>query len=263
LWVNRQCWKTTTPWIDGGIQEINGVVKVFVPPDSACYECAMTEIDYQLINLRYSCPLLRQEDLQAGKVPTAPTISSMIAGLQTQEALKLIHGLPVAAGQAFVYNGVANRFYATRFQRRSECLSHEVDLPWVDTRLCAESNTAEELFEALERQTGANGAPRLQLDRDLVVSIECAACNSSRRVMRPLQKVGMREARCDRCGQSARPRLEHVIRRGDPLARETLRSLGIAPFDVVRVESSGEPIAALLAGDRNSVLSCGPAAAER
>ena len=58
LWVNRQCWKVNTPWIDGGIQEISGVVKVFVPPDSACYECAMTENDYRLINLRYSCPLL-------------------------------------------------------------------------------------------------------------------------------------------------------------------------------------------------------------
>ncbi|MBV8488154.1 MAG: ThiF family adenylyltransferase, partial [Planctomycetaceae bacterium] len=74
LWVNRQCWKTGTPWIDAGIQEIQGVVKVFVPPDSACYECAMTARDYQLLNLRYSCPLLRREDILAGKVPTAPTI---------------------------------------------------------------------------------------------------------------------------------------------------------------------------------------------
>jgi adenylyltransferase/sulfurtransferase len=39
LWVNRQCWKVGTPWIDGGIQEINGVVKTFIPPDGACYEC--------------------------------------------------------------------------------------------------------------------------------------------------------------------------------------------------------------------------------
>jgi hypothetical protein len=50
----------------------------------------MTENDYRLINLRYSCPLLRREDLQAGKVPTAPTIASMIGGLQVQEALKLL-----------------------------------------------------------------------------------------------------------------------------------------------------------------------------
>src|SRR5205823_4042886 len=125
LWVNRCCWKVGTPWIDGGVQEISGVVKVFIPPDGACYECGMTENDYRLINLRYSCPLLRREELQAGKVPTAPTIASMIGGLQVQEALKLLHGLPVSAGEALVWNGVANNFYKTAFQRRDGCLSHE------------------------------------------------------------------------------------------------------------------------------------------
>ena len=49
----------------------------------------------------------------------------MIGGLQTQEALKLIHGLDVSEGQALVYNGVANQFYSTRYQRREDCLSHE------------------------------------------------------------------------------------------------------------------------------------------
>ena len=125
LWLNRMCWKTGTPWIDGGIQEINGVVKVFVPPDSACYECGMTDNDYRLINLRYSCPLLRQEDIQSGKVPTAPTISSIIAGMQTQEALKLIHDMPVEAGKIMVFNGVTNQFYKTEIQRKEDCLSHE------------------------------------------------------------------------------------------------------------------------------------------
>ena len=70
LWINRQCWKVGKPWVDGAIQEISGVVKVFVPPDSACYECGMTERDYQLINLKYSCPLLKREDIAEGKVPT-------------------------------------------------------------------------------------------------------------------------------------------------------------------------------------------------
>src|SRR5206468_1046038 len=125
LWVNRQCWKVGTPWVDSGIQEIQGVVKVFVPPDSACYECAMTERDYQLLNLRYSCPLLRREDILQGKVPTAPTIASMMAALEVQEALKILHGLPVAAGSALVFNGVGNNFYTTRLPRRDDCLSHE------------------------------------------------------------------------------------------------------------------------------------------
>jgi molybdopterin-synthase adenylyltransferase len=125
LWVNRQCWKVSRPWIDGGIQEIHGVVKVFTPPHSACYECAMTENDYRLINLRYSCPLLRREDMLAGKVPTAPTIASVIGGLQAQEALKMLHGIETMPGEALVFNGTANQLYRTRFPFREDCLSHE------------------------------------------------------------------------------------------------------------------------------------------
>ncbi len=49
-----------------------GLPKSSAPPLGACYECAMTENDYRLISLRYSCPLLRKEDIQQGKVPTAP-----------------------------------------------------------------------------------------------------------------------------------------------------------------------------------------------
>src|SRR5205823_3512911 len=128
--------KVRTPWVDSGIQEIQGVVKVFNPRQAgtACYECAMTARDYQLLNLRYSCPLLRRDQILEGKVPTAPTIASMMAALEVQETLKLIHGLPVAAGAAMVFNGVTNQFYTTRLPFRDDCLSHEtypraVELP--------------------------------------------------------------------------------------------------------------------------------------
>ena len=254
LWVNRQCWKVARPWIDGGIQEINGVVKVFVPPDSACYECAMTENDYRLINLRYSCPLLRQEDLLAGKVPTAPTISSIIAGLQTQEALKLIHGLPVAAGQAMIYNGVANQFYTTRFQRREDCLSHETYMTPLELPLSAAQHTAADLFQAAENAFSPSDAWQLQLDRDLVVSVECSTCHWQREIMRPTQTVSMEEARCVHCGQFAKPRLEHIISKDSPLAGKSLRTLGVAPYDIVRIAARNQRQTVLLAGDREAVL---------
>ena len=253
LWVNRSCWKVGTPWIDGGIQEISGVAKVFVPPDGACYECAMTENDYRLINLRYSCPLLRREDLQAGKVPTAPTIASMIGGLQVQEALKLLHGLPVSGGEALVWNGVANNFYKTAYQRREDCLSHDTYPEPVELQLSAAESTADDLFAVAAKHFGGKGELTLSLDRDLVVALDCA-CGHSRPVMRPQQLVGAADAKCPKCDHDARPRLEHSIDAGTPLAKETLASLGIPPYDIVRVaDDQGEEMF-LLVGDREKVL---------
>ena len=48
-----------------------------------------------------------------------------MAALEVQEALKLIHGMPVAAGSALVFNGVTNQFYTTKLPFRDDCLSHE------------------------------------------------------------------------------------------------------------------------------------------
>jgi adenylyltransferase/sulfurtransferase len=255
LWVNRQCWKVGTPWIDGGIQEINGVVKVFAPPDSACYECAMTENDYRLINLRYSCPLLRQEDLQAGKVPTAPTISSMIGGLQVQEALKLIHGMPVETGSAMIYNGISNQVYKTAFQHREDCLSHETYPEPTALAISAREHTAEELFEAVRQETQESGSMQLALERDLVVKVDCQQCQTSQPIMRPLQEVGMDEAVCPECKQTSKPDLEHSVDSGSELAKFRLSELGIPPYDMVRVESKQGERVFLLDTDRADATS--------
>lgn len=252
LWVNRCCWKTGTSWVDGGIQEINGVVKVFTPPDSACYECAMTENDYRLINLRYSCPLLRQEDIAAGRVPTAPTIASMIGGWQTQEALKLIHGMPVGHGEALVYNGVANQFYRTRFQRREDCLSHETYPPAAELPMQARQATAQQLFAAVRGIVGDKPL-RLRLDRDLVVSLRCEHCGTAERVMQPLAAVGISRGPCPDCGQPRRPELVHEIGGDSELADQTLADLGIPPYDLVRVTSGEDEHIILLAGDRREI----------
>ena len=200
LWVNRQCWKVGTPWVDGGIQEINGVVKVFTPPDSACYECGMTEMDYRLINLRYSCPLLSREEMISGKVPTAPTISAVIGGLQAQEALKILHGFPVESGTACVFNGVTNQFYKTRFQRREDCLSHETYPTPLQFDDITTNDTAENLMQALRQRVEIVGTPRLTLNRDLVVSIDCHRCGISRSIMKTVDLVNHNEATCSECG---------------------------------------------------------------
>ncbi len=246
LWVNRQCWKVGTPWVDAGIQEIQGVVKVFVPPDSACYECAMTERDYQLLNHRYSCPLLRREEIQAGKVPTAPTIASMMAALQVQEALKILHGLPVQAGSALVFNGVGNQFYTTKLPFRPNCLSHET-YPTPTPLPLGRSATVAALFEAARPRL--SGPLSLTLDRDLVVAFDCPRCGWRAEVLRPKAKVAQTEAECPTCRAPARPEMVNTIAEDSPLAARTLAEAGIPPYDIVRLDGMADSAFFLLADD--------------
>jgi adenylyltransferase/sulfurtransferase len=241
LWVNRQCWKVGTPWVDSGIQEIQGVVKVFVPPDSACYECAMTERDYQLLNLRYSCPLLRRDEILEGKVPTAPTIASMMAALEVQEALKLIHGMPVAAGTALVFNGVTNQFYSTKLPFRDDCLSHETYPEPIELPL-GHDRTVVELFAAAEPHL--EGPLVLALERDLVVAIDCPRCGWRVEPFRPRTRVSQAEAICPNCQAPGRPEIVNMVEAGSPLAAEPLARVGIPAYDIVRID--GETGSALL-----------------
>jgi molybdopterin-synthase adenylyltransferase len=247
LWVNRQCWKVGTPWVDAGIQEIQGVVKVFVPPESACYECAMTERDYQLLNLRYSCPLLRRDQILEGKVPTAPTIASMMGALQVQEALKIIHGLPVAAGSALVFNGVSNQFYSTRLPFREDCLSHETYPAPIELPL-GHAQAVAELFDAARRTLA--GRLTLVLDRDLVTGIDCPRCGWHLDVFRPRSRVSQAEATCPECRQPGRPEITNAIGDDSPLVDRPLAQVGIPPYDIVRIDGEAESGFFLLAADR-------------
>ena len=91
LWINRCAWKVNRPWIDGAIEGINGVTRVFLPGAAPCYECTLGEVDWEILDRRMSCNLLVHEPEPEGKIATTPTISSIIAGIEVQEAVKLIH----------------------------------------------------------------------------------------------------------------------------------------------------------------------------
>lgn len=116
----------------------------------------------------------------------------MMGALEVQEALKIIHGLPVAAGSAMVFNGVANQFYTTRLPFRADCLSHETYPQPVELPLSATQPVAD-LFAAAQ-QTGLAGPLTLVLERDLVVSIGCPRCGWHIDVHRPRTRVSQAES---------------------------------------------------------------------
>lgn len=135
LFVNQSCWKVNRPWVDGAIETLNGVARMFIPPDGICYECTMNETDYKLLNKRKSCLMLGLDDIQQGKIPTTPTVSSVIAGLQVQEAFKYLHkkDFELLGGKGFVFNGLTNESYIIEYQKNESCPSHYTFVNFTDS----------------------------------------------------------------------------------------------------------------------------------
>ena len=251
LWVNRQCWKVGTPWIDAGIQEINGVVKVFTPPDA------------RLLRMRHDRERL-PADQPALQLPAAPPRRHSRGQGAHRADDRLDDRRPAGAGGAEADPRHAGRrrlgpglqrrdesVLQHGFQRNDDCLSHETYPEPIELPLKASETTARELFAAVRERSKTSGPLRLELERDLVVSLVNAG-GEHRRVMRSLQNVGMREATDETTGETLRPHLEHSVAENSPLADELLSDLGIPAYDIVRVNSASGEQVYLLNGDKLS-----------
>jgi adenylyltransferase/sulfurtransferase len=154
LYINQCCYKVSKPMIDGAIEVLSGVARIFIPPETACYECTLNELDYKLLNKRKSCLLLGVEEIASGKIPTTPTISSIIAGVQVQEAVKYLHNredLLILKGKGFVFNGNTNDSYIVEYQKKEDCLSHNTFDNFIPVNLEFKNADFEDLFTLSEK----------------------------------------------------------------------------------------------------------------
>jgi adenylyltransferase/sulfurtransferase len=239
LHVNRCCWKTNTPWIDGAIEGLMGTMRVFVPPASACYECTLSENDFQLLAQRKACSLLSRDDMLAGKVPTTITSASIVAGMQTQEAVKLLHADLVPyefAGKGVAYNGMTHDTYTVTYPCMDDCLSHDS----YDSSMWVPIDPQATAADALARGSALLGSDAvLELEQDVVTALACAECQTTEPVWRVLPAVPSSRALCPRCGGERIPSLVHAIdaSSGEQVLARELAALGLPAHDVVTARS--------------------------
>ena len=198
----------------------------------------MTARDYQLLNLRYSCPLLRRDEILEGKVPTAPTIASMMAALEVQEALKLIHGLPVAAGSA---HGL---------QRRDEPVLHDAapvprrlpeprDLPRAGRAAARPRRDGRRAVRGGPAHGRAARSPWRWTATWSSPSTARAAAGAPRSSGRG-RKVRDGRGRLPELPRAGAARdRQRRSRRRRPWPTRPLAALGIPPYDIVRVDGDG------------------------
>lgn len=258
LFINQSCWKVGTPWIDGAIEVLHGVARVFVPGEGACYECTMSEVDYQLLSNRRSCALLTRDEVEQGKIPTTPTVASVIAGIQVQEFIKLLHkerDLPVLVGRGFVFNGLTHDSYIVEYPVRPDCLAHDhyetiMELP-VSASSCRLGECLDWAEDALGEEAG------IELERELVVGLSCPGCGTMDPALTLLSKMRESEARCPECAKVRVPHMVHFLNRGSLLQDKVLTELGIPPYDIVTARAGMERIHGVLGGDRRLALGGG------
>jgi molybdopterin/thiamine biosynthesis adenylyltransferase len=253
LWVNRACWKMSRPWIDGAIEGINGVARVFLPGTPPCYECTLGETDWEILNRRMSCNLLLLENDTEGKVATTPTISSIIAGLQVQEAVKLLHGLPVLAGKGFIFEGLNHTSYRVEYTENADCMSHYSFSEITSLALRSGDMTLAQLLERA-RHDLASDAVTIEFSRDIIHKLVCPGCGCEEEVFSAVGTVPYARGKCPRDGQMRAVMVAHSYSGAESFGHRALGQLGLPEFDVFTARSADREIAYLLAGDEEAVL---------
>ena len=237
LFVNQACRKLGIPWVDGAIEGLRGVAKVFLP-DGPCYECTLGEVDRQVLAARKSCGLLSDDELLDGKVPTTITSAAVVAGVQVQEAVKLLHGDdgPLALrNQGWNFVGETGDAYVVDYGEDEWCPAHDRY-----GELCPWPALADAPLSAVVKASTAivGAVDAVDFEGDVVVSSHCATCDRTRPVLRRLVDLDRSAARCAACATLLSFDTRTSLAPDDELLVHAPTALGLPAGDVVSVRGT-------------------------
>ena len=247
VFVNGACARVGKAWFDGGIEVLHGVVRGFSAPRTACYECTMSQVDWELLNKRRSCSLLARRAAVERGTPTTPTTASVIGAMQVAEAVKYLHGLPSLLGKGFVFDGAEHSSYSVTYPTSPDC-------PWHEEAAAVEScgdfgsdTPLSTVWKAAAERLG--GLDSIEFARELVEKVECPACGHASAILQAAEAIEADRLRCPRCGKECAPVFFHAISAGSELLESTPRRVGLPVWDIVWARRGSAYIGFELAGD--------------
>ncbi|MFQ3582285.1 MAG: ThiF family adenylyltransferase [Chloracidobacterium sp.] len=277
LAINRVARAAGVPWINAGLYELTGSVTAFSPDEGPCFECTITPDQVADAQSRYdSCEQVRRRYLIEERLPTIQVTSALTSALQVQEALKVLHGEPVAFGVRLIYNGQTHGFHAIQLPYDPHCLAHGRLGEVVELPIGVDASLGQAL-DVLEAQLGSGVT--VHLGRRYIRRLACRQCSRPLTVERPAHALYEDELRCTYCSPLASLATQatlpsHAVtegyievvtqfsraRFGDaPMTCEdekrTLRQLGLPPLHIMSVEDRhGRSWSCELTGDLALVL---------
>jgi adenylyltransferase/sulfurtransferase len=251
--INQSAARAGKVWIDGAIERLDGVARVFDPATGPCYECTMGVNDWKMLEARRSCALLSRDEMELGKVPTTPTTASIIAGIQVQEAVKLLHGLEVISGQGFVFDGGQHQSYLVRYTRKEDCPAHEPIEPVEVLDWKTATTRVGDLLERVRCDLGPTAV--IETNHDLLRALSCPHCGTKERYFTSLGKVTESRGKCPGCGRPRAPEMFHTMDGKDrELLDLTLADIGVPAWEVLGGRAGLDQRFYEFAGDQAAVL---------
>ena len=276
--INRLCMRAGIPWVDGGIDGLEGTVRVFAPGKN-CYACNLGPEGLKDLARRMPCSGIIRRQEQAGSAPTTSIIASIIGAIEVQEGLKIIISgvrsqetgnrsqesgvwrqgdkeMTSLCGKMMYYDGEHMTVRIAGYQAYDdECPEHEL---WTPVRQSAVSDTTPvgEALRKWKEESGKwkeesgkrkedGGRITLRLTNDCFVDYVSRRDNDERvTMMVPGRSVADKvadERSLD--GQPLSALYQHEYRHidtGFPYPSLTLAQLGIPQHDIVQVTADGE-----------------------
>jgi adenylyltransferase/sulfurtransferase len=190
--------------------------------------------------------------MEQGKVPTTPTTASVVAGIETQEAVKFLHGREILVGQGYVFDGSTHQSYVVKYKRKPDCDSHEAYAPLEVLEWGCDNTRIGDFLERVRKDLGPEAV--IELNQDVLASLHCEKCGVDEPVWTSLGKVTEKQGKCPKCGEQRAPKTFHTIDEKSGVLDRTLASIGVPAWDILSGRAGLEQRFYEFAGDRGAVL---------
>lgn len=224
VWVSKTVRKFGGYWIDGAIEGLRGLARMF-GPEGACYACTLSEADWVQLSHRKSCALLAPEEIQEGKTPTNATTAAIVAGVQVQEAIKFLVGATdqlSLVGKCWVYTGDSMESYVVGYREDEWCQDHDS----YGELLSVKASSPSDLFNSVSESEA------IDFEEDVITFLACQSCGGNT-ITKVRSALSEGAGRCATCSNELPGEINTSFLPNDERMSLSFLELGLCADDVV------------------------------
>lgn len=222
------------PIIETGFHGPEGHVSVFsnTAEDEPCWRCLHPLVSYGGV----SCSTYARAVADQGGIAAIQTAASTLGSLAAEAVIQALHGRFPLGNKVLhldIRSGLSRLVIPTLDPSCPGVHRRYADVQAVDV------GANDRVETLLERATGFAKDPVLRLPGSFVVRLPCAQCGTALHLMKPAWMLPQAPS-CASCPSEVTQQGDMVVatsvKRGDPLARTSLKKLGLPPASVVEIQ---------------------------